>query len=211
MLPSTPLIRAIWSDTGDEKGRRVGFPRSPAPSPAPPRHPRTPGPPPPRFSRKALCGRFASSARRCARFDRFVRCQPGSASRLELRTILRICGFHDVSLRGPALFSYPGIFFFSFPPLSPFPPFPLSPPGLRPPSPAPARSHTPPPLGWHPRRPVRLSACGQREPVPRRPAAPGRRGWAGGGVGTRGNLEARPGAACAARRMESPNRLPGPM
>ncbi|KAG5216377.1 hypothetical protein JEQ12_001953 [Ovis aries] len=70
--------------------------------PPPPTAPRGPAP---LLSGKALCGRFASSARRCARFDRFVRCQPGSASRLELRTILRICGFHDVSLRGPALFS----------------------------------------------------------------------------------------------------------
>ena len=51
-FPLPLLIRAIWRCAGDEKGRRVGFPGSPAPSPAPRR---TPGPPPP-----------ASPEKRCA-------------------------------------------------------------------------------------------------------------------------------------------------
>lgn len=71
---------------------------------------------------------------------RFVRGQRGSARPLELRSIHWICGFHDVSLRGPSLFSQPRIFFsatLAFPPSF-----------HRVCRPRPCPTHTPPPLLW---------------------------------------------------------------
>lgn len=118
------------------------------------------------------------------------RADGGARRRLELRSSHWICGSHDVSPRGPSLFSLPGIFFF--------------PPGTL----AFSLFAAPCP-GAHPRPRSGPALCalrsGRAEPAgtPHLAREGGRRG------GTRGNPAATPRARCTATKMESLDSLRG--
>lgn len=115
-----------------------------------------------------------SSRWRCARFHPAAASVPAPAAagrslELESSSVPWICGFHDVSLRGPALFLQTRVV---FPPLLP------SPSSLhRAPSPASAGAHTPAP----PVAPALSPALRSRPEGASETAAPGRRGRAAGG------------------------------